>query len=117
MQLPSDIKRVLDDFVEKQVAYLGDSLQKVILYGSYARGDYTPESDVDIMLLTSETNRDIISKQLYYIFDAMFEYQMERNIEVNPNMQNIEFYNKWLGNYPYYDNIDREGIVLYERVQ
>ena len=30
---------------------LGDKLDKVILYGSYARGDYDDESDIDIMVL------------------------------------------------------------------
>ena len=30
---------------------LGDKLNKVILYGSYARGDYDDESDIDIMIL------------------------------------------------------------------
>ena len=28
-----------------------DSLDKVILFGSYARGDYDSESDIDIMIL------------------------------------------------------------------
>lgn len=40
---------------------------------------------------------------------------MRNQVEINPNMQNIEFYNKWLGSYPYYDNINREGVTLYER--
>ncbi|HED36937.1 MAG TPA: nucleotidyltransferase domain-containing protein, partial [Ignavibacteria bacterium] len=37
--LPELEKRIKDSF--------GDKLKKIILYGSYARGDYDSESDVD----------------------------------------------------------------------
>jgi len=30
---------------------LGDKLEKVIIYGSYARGDYDHESDIDFFIL------------------------------------------------------------------
>ena len=32
----------------------GDRLKGVYLYGSYARGDYRPGSDVDVMILLSD---------------------------------------------------------------
>jgi len=32
----------------------GDSLKGVYLYGSYARGDYRPGSDVDVMILLKD---------------------------------------------------------------
>ena len=32
----------------------GDRLKAVYLYGSYARGDYRPGSDVDVMILLSD---------------------------------------------------------------
>ena len=33
---------------------LGERLKKIILYGSYARGDYNSSSDIDIMILTDD---------------------------------------------------------------
>ncbi len=35
----------------------GDKLKAVYLYGSYARGDYRPGSDVDVMILLSEYSK------------------------------------------------------------
>lgn len=36
-----------------QVLY-GERLQEVILYGSYARGDYDEESDIDLMVVLTD---------------------------------------------------------------
>jgi len=36
------------------VRIYGDRLKAVYLYGSYARGDYRPGSDVDVMILLSD---------------------------------------------------------------
>lgn len=38
---------------------LHDKLSKVILYGSYARGDYRKNLDIDIMVLTPLTDAEI----------------------------------------------------------
>lgn len=45
------IQTLLTDYLAEIQKIYGLHLKSVILYGSYARGDYTPESDVDIMIL------------------------------------------------------------------
>ena len=39
----------------------GEKFQSVILYGSYARGDYDEESDIDIMI-TVDMSREELKK-------------------------------------------------------
>lgn len=59
----------------------GICLQQVILYGSYARGDYTKDSDVDIMLLVdlAESETEIFSDALSELgFDYNVEYDKRR---------------------------------------
>ena len=46
-------RNILKNFVDKMEKLFGKSLKKLILYGSYARGDYKENSDIDIMILTS----------------------------------------------------------------
>ena len=42
----SELDIVLKELTEQIYDLLGDKLDKVVLYGSYARGDNTEESDV-----------------------------------------------------------------------
>ena len=42
---------------------LGHSIHDAILYGSYARGDFTAESDIDILLTADLTPEQIASQR------------------------------------------------------
>ena len=39
----------------------GEKLERVILFGSYARGAYDPESDIDVMALVDLDKSDLAS--------------------------------------------------------
>lgn len=84
------------------------------MYGSYARGDYNEHSDVDIMILTPLTDEEIeeIEEVETEIFDLAFDYQMDYGIDISVVIQNKERFNYWLGALPFYNNVQREGIVL-----
>jgi len=49
-----DIFEILREFKRELTKILGDKLVDVILFGSYARGDYTDESDVDVLIIVKE---------------------------------------------------------------
>ena len=49
--MPVHISNIMQDFVKNIRRLLGNSLDSVIVYGSYARGDYSEASDVDVMVL------------------------------------------------------------------
>lgn len=50
-RIPKSIKPILDEVKEKLKKIYGDKLKGIILYGSYARGDFTDGSDIDIVIL------------------------------------------------------------------
>lgn len=104
-------REILQSFSNDVIKCMGGSVKKIILYGSYARGDYTNQSDMDIMILTSLDDAGIrnIENQIY---DIAFDYEMSRGIVISVNIQNIDHFNYWLGALPYYDNVEKEGIVL-----
>ena len=66
---------IILEFFRQVRRLLGDSLSKVTLYGSCARGEDTENSDIDIMLLTSLTDEEI-EKVENSVFDLAFEFQI-----------------------------------------
>ena len=102
---------IILDFSRQVKRILGDKLSKVILYGSYARGDYRENSDVDIMILTTLTDEEIETIETS-IFDLAFDFQMEYGIDISVIIKNEEHFVHWLGALPFYDNVEKEGIVL-----
>ena len=57
--MPAAKREIIMSFARRVRRILGKNLKQVILYGSYARGDYTEDSDIDIMVLTTLTDKEI----------------------------------------------------------
>lgn len=106
-----DKQKIMLEFSRGVKKILGNKLKKVILYGSYARGDYNENSDVDIMILTTLTNEEIEKAEMK-IFDLAFDFQMDYGIDISVVVKNEDDFNYWLGALPFYNNIEREGVVL-----
>ena len=50
---------VLMTFAQGTKKILKNNLSKLIVYGSYARGDYSENSDIDVMILTPLSKEEI----------------------------------------------------------
>lgn len=87
-------------------------LKKVILYGSYARGDFNAESDIDIMILLDLTDMEIKNYR-HQLSGLTYDFNMEHEIDIKPIAKNQEHFQKWLGIYPFYSNINSEGVELF----
>jgi len=48
------IEPIVREFKKALQALYGDRLSDVVLYGSYARGDYDDESDIDLMVVLTD---------------------------------------------------------------
>lgn len=109
--MPKNVNKEIQRFVKEVQQLLGDRLKKVILYGSYARGDYNNQSDVDIMILT-----DLSFKEIEYyrdkISDIAYDIELDTGIILSPIIKNIEKYNSRINFVPFYKNVQKEGVVL-----
>jgi len=52
--MPVEIKNLLAELKQGLAKIYGDRLKAVYLFGSYARGDYEDDSDVDVMIVLSD---------------------------------------------------------------
>lgn len=55
--MPSNIQKLLLELKQELTRIYGERLKGVYLYGSYARGDNQPWSDVDIMIVLDSYRR------------------------------------------------------------
>lgn len=111
MCMPNNVNEEIQKFINEVKKILGDRLKKVILYGSYARGDYNKNSDVDIMILT-DLSFEEIEEYRDKISDAAFEIELKTGIILSPVVKNIEKYNVRRKFVPFYKNVEKEGVVL-----
>lgn len=51
MAVSQTMQRLIEQYITKNKKIYGIHLRRIILYGSYARGDFKPDSDIDIMIL------------------------------------------------------------------
>jgi len=111
-QIPQAVAAVTDELRHNAQTILGDKLRKIILYGSYARGDYKEYSDLDIMVLAdyNESEESGLQEAIYKISShASLEY----DITVSMYLNNESLFKSRLHISPYYRNIISEGVELH----
>ncbi|MGQ9825080.1 MAG: nucleotidyltransferase domain-containing protein [Desulfotomaculales bacterium] len=70
---PAQIKRIINEFGNQIKRRLGKNLLDIRLFGSVARGTFTPESDIDVLLVVQDESRQIR--------DAVIETAVEINLK------------------------------------
>jgi len=100
-------------FIEQIVNTIVTTVEpdKIILFGSYARGDYKKNSDIDILILKKglKNERDVINS-LYMEF-----FNKKISIPIDLIAVDYDKYYQLNNDIGYiYKTIDREGKVVYE---
>ena len=107
--MPDIITNILFGFTRQLNSILGNNLSKVIVYGSYARGDYRENSDVDLMVLVKLSDSEI-KKILPTIYDMAYDIELENDIHISVVIKNEEQFEYWADTLPFYRNVSEEGI-------
>ncbi|MCL2354562.1 MAG: nucleotidyltransferase domain-containing protein [Oscillospiraceae bacterium] len=111
----NETMKILQEYVVGLQELLQENLQQVILYGSYARGDYNEDgemSDVDVMILLN-MNENEISEVADRIIEYTYETNLQNNILISPVVESVETYQDRANWMPYYKSVRREGVMLY----
>src|SRR5437763_9618673 len=105
---PLDTSTLLARIKSCLQAVYGDRLRGVVLYGSEARGEATPDSDVDILVLLA--GPVALGRDLHTIIETLYPLQLEmdRVLEAFP----VDETDYLRGEYVWYRNVQKEGIQL-----
>ena len=111
--MPENIRNIIYRFSQELRRILGDKLTKIIVYGSYARGDFRENSDIAIMILVKMSDEEIrlVKNDIY---DLAFEFEINTGIEFSPIIKNEDQYEYWIDTLPFYRNVRDEGVVIDE---
>ena len=60
------IKNIMSEVYGELIKLFGKKIERISLYGSYARGDFNLESDVDIMVSLLARNSDDYENDMKY---------------------------------------------------
>jgi predicted nucleotidyltransferase len=85
----------------------GERLKGIVLYGSEARGEATPESDIDLLVLL--TGPIALGRDLRTSIDALYPLQLDIERPIHAMPVDINVYEA--GEFALYQNAKREGIL------
>ena len=102
------IKKILIEFKEKLIELYGAKLKEVILYGSYARGEETEDSDIDLAIVLKGDIRPFeeIDRMTNIAGDIDLKYNIL--LSLHPISEKIYINRKT----PLLVNIREEGVLI-----
>lgn len=109
--MQKNIADILEEFKECMKDIFQSDFNRILVYGSYARGDYNESSDVDVMVFVN-TPVDKINSFYDQVSDCAFEFLMKYGVDISPVINNTEHFNYWKEDLPYYFNVSKEGIAV-----
>jgi len=107
--LTAQEKASIQAFLQRLHRTYGDVIQQTILFGSKARGDSEPESDIDILIIVANESwalRDDISR-------IAAQESLAHNVLFGPRVIGQERWRRMARDrFNLYENISREGVRL-----
>jgi uncharacterized protein len=100
-------RRTLARFLERLEAAAGDRVEHVIFFGSKARGDAEPYSDVDLMVVADMAPEEVAR--------LVSDLETEAGMSLTPMLwTSDEFHHRQHLKTPLYINLRREGIEVWD---
>ena len=88
-----------------------EKLDRVYLFGSYARGNYDNESDIDFLIVADTTQEDACAKHAE-VRKHMPGIDLEFDLLVSCCITSSEVFRQYMDDLPFYQNVVKDGIIL-----
>jgi len=101
-----DRKQIAIDFAK---SLNHPEIEKIILFGSVARGDDSDESDIDILIITKKDEDEFEIKEDVYtkVMEIVYKHMEYISAQIIP----LDHYKKYK-DFSFYSTVDREGIII-----
>ncbi|MCL5027515.1 MAG: nucleotidyltransferase domain-containing protein [Bacteroidetes bacterium] len=101
-----EVKQIIKEFREALKNIYKENLVKIILYGSYARGDFNSDSDIDLLIVLEKLESP--GKEIDRMIEVISEINLKYNVLISVFPVSIFEYNSLKS--PLLLNVRREGI-------
>lgn len=108
----TELQKITKTVVQSSLELMEDKIYKIVLYGSYARGDFDTESDVDIIILLDCDEKELRNYRKRVAVLASW-ISLENDIEVSLLLKNRDSFEDRRTVLPFYQKIENEGVILY----
>ncbi len=102
-------EKALEEFIKSIKTKHGAKIDRIILFGSYARGDYRKESDIDVLVIWKGDEVEGWNSLEREAVEILFKYGLFISLKIiSPNeysaMKEMDF--------PFIRNVSAEGVVV-----
>ena len=119
----TQLQTILEEYRDRLLAELPGQIEQLILFGSYARGEAHPESDLDVLVVVNwpqERSPDGLYP-IYYtdprwqtIVDIATDMMLEYGVIISPKVYSME---RLKENTPFISQVQKEGVELWRQIQ
>lgn len=107
----TEMTQLLEEAAEGLFEIYGDSIKGIILFGSYARGDFDKDSDIDIAVIL-DLPRGKEAAFRYRLIEFSTELDMKYDTLTSFRCIPYSEFEKWKNTLPFYESIQKEGIKI-----
>ena len=99
-------KLAVEEFKELLLKTFPERIDRIIIFGSKARGESTSSSDIDLLVVLTKNGKRIARKIAILTHHPIAEYM----VDISPIVVDERFFKKWS---PLLEHINRDGVVIW----
>ena len=111
MRTIQEVNKIIAELCANMASLFPQDQIEAILFGSYARGNAEPGSDIDVLILVDASRQDISARN-WQVGDLAAEFLLNYGIVVSPIVENREYFNRNINVLPLYRNVNQEGVRI-----
>ncbi len=105
----NDHPDILQKLIPGIIDIFHQSVYRIFLYGSVARGTQTPGSDIDIAVIVRSHTKEMHDRLTDLVVDLELEYDKVLSVLLIDH----DKFKEWEDVMPFYKNIKKDGIILW----
>jgi uncharacterized protein len=102
------ISDYLSQFKDLADGHFGQRLKYLILYGSFARGDFRDNSDIDVLVVLDQIQSEIEEIETLAALKTDLMLDHDRYLSTNP----VSFEKFENSDFTFFRNVKRDGVLL-----